>query len=442
MATPVHSKIYACCLWIIPWDRTQIATVCKCVLEFRKDHSVRVTMSSSPQGFHSQSVLPLFMGKGRNITFILDSSVGMNDFLGPVKNLIIQTLITKASLRDSLFNIISFSYKATPWSSYMMPCTPDTVYEALSWIHTLRTSPGRDLSAPLALAFSDPACQSVHLVTSGLPDNPTHCLGSLSTLVTRPVHTFYISDQSPMIADISDFLQCITSTTRGSCYVMSLNSVGVVDQASLLHSMDGQIQEPSYLEDGWHSGVDFHQVPYYNYIPCVCSAPNWCSPRNPFSAVSWVSARAVRGAELFPGCRVLARREVDGFYYLGTIVHQSRGSLFVVEFDNPGPKANTFNEKINTVQLTCQPDMVSLANGHGHSIVPLDTVLAPWEPDLKRYGPGRVISGLELRNSLKGNEGDVGLQVLFWNGISTHVPKDLAVWIPASQHEHIVKDLQ
>lgn len=70
-----------------------------------------LTMSSSPQVSHSQSVLPLFMGKGRNVTFVLDSSVGMNGFLGPVKNLIIQTLITKASLRDSLFNIISFSYK-------------------------------------------------------------------------------------------------------------------------------------------------------------------------------------------------------------------------------------------------------------------------------------------------------------------------------------------
>jgi len=115
-----------------------------------------------------------------------------------------------------------------------MPCTPDVVYEALSWIHTLQTSPGRDLHTALALAFSDPACQSVHLVTSGLPDNPTQCLGSLSTLVTRPVHTFYISDKTPMNTDISDFLQCITSTTRGSCYVMSLNSAGNVDQVCMV----------------------------------------------------------------------------------------------------------------------------------------------------------------------------------------------------------------
>ncbi len=111
-----------------------------------------------------------------------------------------------------------------------MPCTPDVVYEALSWIHTLQTSPGRDLHSALALAFSEPACQSVHLVTSGLPDNPPQCLASVSTLVMRPVNTFYISDKTPMNTDISDFLQCITSTTRGSCYVMTLNSDGNVDQ--------------------------------------------------------------------------------------------------------------------------------------------------------------------------------------------------------------------
>ncbi|KAK9958889.1 hypothetical protein ABG768_010988 [Culter alburnus] len=400
---------------------------------------MQVTMSS--QVSHSQSVLPLFMGKSRNITFILDSSVEMNGFWGPVKNLIIQTLITKASLRDSLFNIISFSYKATPWSSHMMPCTPDVVYEALSWIHTLQTSPGRDLHTALALAFSDPACQSVHLVTSGLPDNPTQCLGSLSTLVTRPVHTFYISDKTPMNTDISDFLQCITSTTRGSCYVMSLNSAGAVDQLSLLHSTNDLIQNPSYSEDPRHS-VDFYQAPYYNCTSCVCSTPYWCSPVNPFSAVSCVSGRVMRGAELFCGCRVLARKEIDGFYYLGTIIHQGRGNLYMVEFDKFGPKGHTFKETLNTVQTTCQPDIVNLTIAHGQSIVPGDTILAPWEPDLKRYGPGRVVSGMELRYPLKSDEGLLGLQVLFWNGMTIHVPKELAVRIPASHHEQIIKDLQ
>lgn len=47
-----------------------------------------------------------------------------------------------------------------------------------------------------------------------------------------------------------------------------------------------------------------------------------CSIGNPFSVAPCVLGKIARGAEFFPGCRVLARREVDGFYYLGTIVHQ------------------------------------------------------------------------------------------------------------------------
>ncbi|XP_056621817.1 uncharacterized protein C11orf16 homolog isoform X2 [Triplophysa dalaica] len=388
-------------------------------------------MSSSPHVSYSQSVLPLFMGKSRNTTFVLDTSNGMNAFMGPVKNLIIQTLTAKASLRDSLFNIISVSYKATAWSSHMLLCTPDIVYQALNWIHTLQTSPGRDLYTALALAFSDPACQSVHLVTSGLPDNTTQCLASLSTLVTRPVHTFHISD-NPMNGDISDFLHCVSSTTKGSCYNMSVNSGNVVE-----------IQTPSYLQDRWPSGVDLNHVPYYNSTSYVCSAPYWCSPTNHFSTVSCASTRVMRGAEFHPGCRVLARSERDGFYYLGTIIHQGRGNVYMVEFDKVmGPIENAFMETINAVQPTYQPDMVSLSIAHGHSIAPGDTVLVPWEPDLTRYGPGRVISGMELRDSIKGDDVSIGPQVRFWNGITMHVPKDLAVWIPASHHEQVIKDLQ
>lgn len=32
--------------------------------------------------------------------------------------------------------------------------------------------------------------------------------------------------------------------------------------------------------------------------------------------------------------------------------------------------------------------------------------------------------------------------VVFWNGIRMHVPKNLAVWIPASHHEQIIRELQ
>lgn len=53
-------------------------------------------------------------------------------------------------------------------------------------------------------------------------------------------------------------------------------------------------------------------------------------------------------------------------------------------------------------QPTCQPDMVNITKGYGHSIVPGDAVLAPFEPQMSRYGPGRIVSGMELRDPLKG----------------------------------------
>lgn len=114
----------------------------------------------------------------------------------------------------------------------MIPCAPDTVYQALGWIHTLRTSPGNDLLTALITAFSDPACQSVHVVTNSLPDNPEKCLNAVSTFTARPVHTFYISEKQDLDRDILDFLKCLASATKGSCYSLSLNSNAVAEQVN------------------------------------------------------------------------------------------------------------------------------------------------------------------------------------------------------------------
>lgn len=73
----------------------------------------------------------------------------------------------------------------------------------------------------------------------------------------------------------------------------------------------------------------------------------------------------------------------------------------MVKFNECLPKADTMMEIVSP-QLTCQPDMVNVTQAHGHSIVSGDTVLAPWEPQISRYGPGRVVSGIELRDPLTG----------------------------------------
>ncbi|KAL7871179.1 hypothetical protein SRHO_G00086760 [Serrasalmus rhombeus] len=406
------------------------------VLELYTVPCCRRTMASVYQLPNSQSVVPVLMGKDRNVTLVVDTSEAMTAILGSVKNLIIQTLLAKASLRNSLFNIISFSYKVTPWSNHMIPCAPDTVYEALSWIHTLRTSPGDDLLTALTTAFSDPACQSVHLVTSSLPDNPETCLSGLSSCGTRPVHTFYIAETQALDSDTLDFLKCLNSATRGRCYKLSLNTDSTAEQVTLLHSAEHQIQNASHTEDRCCQAL------HYNPMHAAYLSPYWCSLRNPFTTTPCISARVMGGVEFFPGCRVLARREADGFYYLGTIVHQlqDRGGVFMVLFDKVALRMDT-NSEITLPQPTCQPDMVSITQAYGHSIVPGDAVLAPFEPQMSRYGPGRIVSGMELRDPLKGGEGD-GLMVLFWNGVRMHIPKNLAVWIPASHHERLIREMQ
>lgn len=69
-------------------------------------------MTSRLQTASEAALVPLFLGKQRcNITFVVDSSENMRAALGSVKRLLIQTLLMKASLRDSLFNIMTFSGK-------------------------------------------------------------------------------------------------------------------------------------------------------------------------------------------------------------------------------------------------------------------------------------------------------------------------------------------
>ncbi|XP_030055358.1 uncharacterized protein C11orf16 homolog [Microcaecilia unicolor] len=136
---------------------------------------------------------------------------------------------------------------------------------------------------------------------------------------------------------------------------------------------------------------------------------------------------------------VLARREPDGFYYLATIIEEleeERG-VFLVEFDRPHPKG----EKYQTgLQRTASDDIIQYFDAMRHCIVPGAKVLAPWEPQLTRYGPGTVVLGIEMRDPLRVIE-DEEITVSFWNGKKIKVPPGVAVWIPSAVWERIVERL-
>lgn len=71
-------------------------------------------MTARQMGASEDALVPLLLGKRScNITFVLESSENARAVLGSVKRLLIQTLLRKASLWDSLFNIMTFSAKVS-----------------------------------------------------------------------------------------------------------------------------------------------------------------------------------------------------------------------------------------------------------------------------------------------------------------------------------------
>nr|XP_060623177.1 uncharacterized protein C11orf16 homolog [Anolis sagrei ordinatus] len=134
---------------------------------------------------------------------------------------------------------------------------------------------------------------------------------------------------------------------------------------------------------------------------------------------------------------VLARRETDGYYYQGTIIKGIEGEMrkFLVQFTRPFAVGE---EDIMSVQETASTDILECVTGMKHSILPGDKVLAPWEPEQKRYGPGTVLQGMETRDPLRERE-DEKITVSFWNGKKAKVPLGVALWIPPHQWKRIVE---
>ncbi|XP_073515664.1 uncharacterized protein C11orf16 homolog [Phyllobates terribilis] len=134
---------------------------------------------------------------------------------------------------------------------------------------------------------------------------------------------------------------------------------------------------------------------------------------------------------------VLARRDPDGFYYVGVVIQEEGPGVFLIEFTRPCVEGERYPTML---QKTRACDIIQHEEALGHCLVPGDNVLAPWEPQLARYGPGTVVLGLETRDPLRAAE-DEQLTISFWNGKKSTVPLQVAVWISPSVHHRIVDAL-
>ena len=168
----------------------------------------------------------------KNVTFIIDTSGSMYPYLPAVKDHLNEVLLARAHReRDSMFNVIEFASTVTPWADRMVRCTPQTVNVASEWINKLSSSAGTNTLDALMVAFSDPVCEAVYLVSDGLPDQqPTEILKRLATVSEgRPIHAIFLTGLHTDVA-AHEFLEGLAAQTLGTFHVISLTTQGAIER--------------------------------------------------------------------------------------------------------------------------------------------------------------------------------------------------------------------
>ncbi|XP_067902455.1 uncharacterized protein C11orf16 homolog isoform X2 [Heterodontus francisci] len=312
-----------------------------------------------------------------NVTFVLDTSESMQAHFSTVKYHLVETLLAKAySTNYTRFNIVEFSNKVTKWCDRIVTCSPQTVYSAIQWIQSLSCTLGRNLLGALTAAFDDPVI---------------------------PVYPADLSTSGPLYSDLK---YCtVKRALNNNPYIGS--------------RVDGSDPETFLM---YPVSADSPQV--------TAGIWKYADPRE----------GPLGSSQLISGASVLARRESDGFYYRGTIRQEVevRKGLFLIEFDkstkDPSEKWKA------SVQKTALHDIIQYNEAMRHSVVPGDKVLAPWESDETRYGPGTVVFGIETRNPLQVMEDDE-LSINFWNGKTVKVSRNVAMWIQSALYERVRQEL-
>ncbi|XP_078663457.1 uncharacterized protein LOC144906758 isoform X1 [Branchiostoma floridae x Branchiostoma belcheri] len=430
------------------------------------------------------TAVPVLAGRGfptmfgeirdQNVTFCVDTSGSMYSDLSVVKEHLTEALLKIAyTAPDKMFNVIEFSTEVDQWADRMVKCTPHTATRAAGWIRALTPKTGTNTLDALLTALGDPECTAVYLVTDGLPDQAPHDILQHVAYSSRgrPVHCIFLTHT---FADAAahDFLQDLAIQTRGSFHIITLTTDGNVHRVTPVYRADHSGKRPlggplypplksssvmtrldhnPFLEGTdptpivtytpWEPVVTYTPLDTGVTVPSVGTA-TYTRPlklRNTITGkiVDTTSLEFSPSASLIMrGTRVLARRDEDGYYYMGTVANQlpDAKGRFMIEFD----KAPTLKSRM---QETGIYDMIAHVDAFRHKIVPGDKVLAPWEETGRRFGPGTVLEGVERRfeDSI---DDDEDLVVTFWNGKTESVPRHKAIWIPLMLYERVIFELQ
>lgn len=423
----------------------------------------------------------------RDVTFCVDTSGSMFNCLHVVKEQLVETLMKHAQ-RDgeTSFNIIEFNSEVTQWADKMVSCTPETVQVASEWIRKLQPKTGTNTMDALLSALQDNACRAVYLVTDGLPD--TFAEEILDTVIDaaqgRAIHCIYLTGDKAEPAAV-EFLEDLAVESFGSFHIASLTTHGCVERITPIyraeHGRERVIRtvnntlRPNFrtcsmsttlqIDPDEILGMVPRSMSLGSYGPPPCNSP-WWSWRywglgmfpyrynfpNTWSryrpAKSWLrsqdklvdipdaTALSPSAGALLIGKKVLGRRIADGYFYMGTVQSQILEDKFLIAF---GPcKHGKYRE--TTYQDTFVFDIVDYCDAQRHTIISGDHVLAPWEPEGEKYGPGIVIDGQERRQAI--GPDDHTLTVAFSNGRTEKVAQEKAIWIPQPVYERVSLELK
>ncbi|XP_029897272.1 uncharacterized protein LOC115352781 isoform X2 [Aquila chrysaetos chrysaetos] len=375
-------------------------------------------------------------GRAPGLAFV----VGMRAGAGPAAGLLRESLVRSLFLlaggpTGALFNVVAFSGQVLKWRNCLVRCSLSSVAEAAAWIRSLRFENGTNAARGLAAAFEDPACESVCLFTDILPEQESEEICQLLTEnKLHPVHVVCLLDDSDNHQRSKQkIMEKVARQSGGSFQVIRLPPTA----SEKVSSMSISHVQCCHTANKDPCGSLLPRCPGIYFPVCARNPGSLCMPLISSAKRNFIDS-SPEASIFMRGARVLARREADGYYYLGHIAQEGSRERFLIEFDN----SRSLKGKVQLrMQETPLYDILHYEDARQKPLAPGDRVLAPWEARAERFGPGTVLKVTENKEARLAHNGR-GVLVNFWNGQTKDVSSDQALWIPLPLSERIILELQ
>ncbi|XP_052645610.1 uncharacterized protein LOC128142929 isoform X2 [Harpia harpyja] len=374
--------------------------------------------------------------RAQGITFVVGMRAGAGSAAGLLRESLVRSLFLLAGgPTGALFNVVAFSGQVLKWRNRLVRCSLSSVAEAAAWIRSLRFENGTNAASGLAAAFEDPACQSVCLFTDILPEQESEEICQL--LMENKLHPVHVvcllGDSDDHQRSKQKIMEKIARQSGGSFQAIRLPPTA----SEKVSSMSISHVQCCHTANKDPCGSLLPRCPGIYFPVCAWNPDSLCMPLISSAKRNFIDS-SPEAFTFMRGARVLARREADGYYYLGHIAQEGSRERFLIEFDN----SRSLKGKVQLrMQETPLYDILHYEDARQKPLAPGDRVLAPWEARAERFGPGTVLKVTENKEARLAHNGR-GVLVNFWNGQIKEVSSDQALRIPLPLSERIILELQ